>query len=100
LSYLDKIAAQVRAELPSSELPGAEGDALFRLYAVLVLVKGEQTEAADVHDVWVAWKSERDPADPDIRPFAELDRPTRAADEPFAAAIRGVATRMSRTRHS
>ena len=62
---------------------------------MLVLVKGEATSAADVHDVWAAWKSDRDPDDPDIRPFAELDRPTRQADEPFAKAIRAVAGRIS-----
>jgi hypothetical protein len=58
---------------------------------VLALVKGEATTAADVHDAWSAWKAERDPQNADIRPFGELPEPTRAADEPFAAAIREVA---------
>ena len=90
----------MRAASPPSALPEADADALFRLYAVLVLVKGEETQAADVHDVWAAWKSERDPDDPDIRPFEELDTPTQAADEPFAAAIRAVAARIPRSRRT
>jgi len=68
---------------------------LFRLYAVLVLVKGEATTAADVHDAWSAWKAERDPQNAHIRPFGELEKATRDADEPFAAAIREVASGMS-----
>jgi hypothetical protein len=62
---------------------------------VLVLVKGESADAADVHHAWSAWKAEREPDDPDIRPFDALDESTRAADEPFAEAIRAVARRIS-----
>jgi hypothetical protein len=88
----------VRAESPSSSLAETDAEALFRLYAVLVLVKGEQTEAADVHDVWAAWKAERDPENADIVPFDELDSGTKAADEPFVRAIRAVASGLSANR--
>ena len=100
MAYLDEIAAQVRALSPPAQLEEADAEALFRLYAVLVLVKGEDTSAADVHHVWVAWKAERDPADPDIRPFEDLDERTQQADEPFARAIRDVAARISTQRHA
>jgi hypothetical protein len=79
-------------------LSDEETAALFRLYAVLVLVKGEETTAGDVHDAWAAWKAERDPLNSNIRPFSELDGPTRDADEPFAAAIRKVASQISTER--
>jgi hypothetical protein len=59
---------------------------------VLVLVKGQATTAADVHDAWAAWKAERDPQNEHVRPFTELDQTMREADEPFAAAIREVAS--------
>lgn len=95
MSYLDEVAAQVRAASPPSTLAEADSEALFRLYAVLALVSGERTGAADVHHAWAAWKAERDPEDPDIRPFDELDASARAADEPFADAIRSVAKRIS-----
>ena len=95
MSYLDEVAAQVRAAAPESTLAEHDAQALFRLYAVLALVKGERTDAADVHHAWSAWKAERDPGNPDIRPFGDLDQPTRAADEPFAEAIRAVARRIS-----
>lgn len=81
--------------MPPSTLPAADADALFRLYAVLVLVKGESTKFADVHHIWAAWKAERDPANPNIVPFDELDADTKAADEPFAIAIRAVARGLS-----
>ena len=100
MSYLDEIAAQVRAALPPSTLPEEDAAALFRLYAVLVLVKGVDTSAADVHDVWAAWKAERNPADADIRPFEELDSRTQEADEPFGEAIRAVAQGISSTRRT
>jgi hypothetical protein len=61
----------------------------------LVLAKGEDATAADVHDAWAAWKADREPDNPHIRPFAELDEATQAADEPFAAAIRQAASRIS-----
>jgi hypothetical protein len=98
-NYLDEIAAQIRAAAPPSSLPEADAQALYRLYALLALVKGVDTSATDVHDAWVAWKLGHDPADPDVRPYFELDEATRQADEPFAAAIRAVAPRVSRSRH-
>ena len=100
MSYLDEIAAQVRAASPQSSIPEEDAAALFRLYAVLALVKGADTGAADVHDVWAAWKAERDPADPDIRPFEELDSRTQEADEPFAEAIRAVAEGIATVRRT
>ena len=94
MAYLDEIAAQVRAASPPARLDEDDAATLFRLYAVLVLVKGENTSPADVHHVWAAWKAERDPADPDIRPFEDLDERTQQTDEPFARAIRDVAARI------
>lgn len=100
MGYLDEIAERIRAELPASTLAEPEASSLFRLYAVLALVKGENTTAADVHDAWSAWKAERDPGDPDIRPFDELDQATQGADEPFAAAIRLTASQIATRRRS
>jgi hypothetical protein len=85
----------VRDASPASTLSEDDTATLFRLYAVLVLVKGEDTTAADVHHAWAAWKAERDPANPDITPFGELDESTQAADEPFVLAIREVASQIS-----
>lgn len=95
MSYLDEIASKIRARAPRSTLPEADTVALFRLYAVLALAKGRSVDAEDVHDVWSAWMSERDPANPDIRPFAELDEANRRADEPFVEAIRAVADEIA-----
>ncbi len=72
-------------------LPEGDTTALFRLYAVLALAKGQRVAAQDVHNAWVAWMSERDPDHRSIRPFSELDEATRHSDAPFLIAIRDVA---------
>jgi hypothetical protein len=72
----------------------ARSQELFGLYAVLARVKGGRVTAADVHDAWSAWMADRNPTHRSRRPFAELDAETQAADEPFVAAIRAVASAL------
>ncbi|RJQ80725.1 hypothetical protein D5S17_06690 [Pseudonocardiaceae bacterium YIM PH 21723] len=94
-TYLEEIAALIRAELPDGVAFPAEADHLFVLYAVLLRAKGTAVTGSDVHDVWAAWRLQTRPGHPSIVPFAELDDPTQRLDEPFAAAIRRVALRLS-----
>lgn len=96
LSYLDEIAEKIAGAL--REDPGdATPPELLRLYALLVLAKGEQTTAADVHNAWAAWMQERQPDHPDIEPFRTLDADTKHADDPFVAAIHTAARSMAGT---
>jgi hypothetical protein len=92
MTYLDEIAAEIRTRVPSELLPGEDTDSLFRLYAVLARAKGARVTADDVHDAWSAWMADRNPTHPSLRPFDQLDDVTRAADEPFVAAIRAAAS--------
>lgn len=94
--YLDELAAAIRREAdPDGPLPSdADGFLpLYRIYAVLLLAKGERVTAEDVHNAWVAWASTAQPASEHLIPFAALSQAVQNLDEPFAAAIRAVAAR-------
>lgn len=92
MNYLQSIAQQVKAEVPSELLPDAEHlDDLFLLYALLVLEKGELTTAADVHNSWAAWMTQQDDTHDSIRPFEELAQDIQKQDEPYVDAIIKIA---------
>jgi hypothetical protein len=91
MNYVDEIAAALRERLPDDQWPDDGPEELARVYALLALVKGEETTLEDVHDAWAVWKAARDPGHESLRPFAELDEETRSWDEPYAEAIRAVA---------
>lgn len=95
MTYLDKLAVEIEQQIPRELLPDKDTRLLFRLYALLALVKGTDITAADVHNAWGVWMGESDPGHHSIRPFEELDTGTQATDEPFAEAIRAVAQRSS-----
>jgi hypothetical protein len=91
VTYVDRLAAAIRAATPPDRLPeDDEGlDELFRLYALLALVKGPSVTAGDVHDAWAVWMVNRGDRDHEsVVPYQVLAPDVRAEDEPFAAAIR------------
>jgi hypothetical protein len=91
LTYIDEIAAAIRRAVPAEAVPDADTDELFRIYAVLALAKGRETELEDVHDAWSAWMSRLDPDHRSLKPLSELAPDVQAGDEPYLAAIRRVA---------
>jgi hypothetical protein len=93
MTYLDELAAEIEHEIPAELLPEGDTGLLFRVYAVLLLAKGGEVTARDVHNAWAAWMQERSPDHRSIKPFSELDAGTQESDEPFAQAIRSVAGR-------
>jgi len=93
MTYLDELAAEIEQQLPSDLLPDENPKLLYRLYALLALIKGTGVTDVDVHNAWATWMAERDPDHRFIRPFVELEPEVRATDEPFAEAIRVVAGR-------
>jgi len=96
MNYLDELAGEIAKEISPDVLPSADTSRLFRLYALLVLAKGTDVTAVDVHDAWSVWMLELDPGHRSIRPFEELDADTQASDEPYVAAIKAVAGRPRR----
>ena len=95
MSYLDELAVEIEREVPAEMLPGHDTKLLFRLYALLLLAKGADVTAPDVHNAWAIWMQETDPGHHAIRPYEELDPAAQASDEPFVAAIKLVADRVS-----
>jgi hypothetical protein len=95
VTYLDELAAEIERQVPPDVLPEGDTTLLFRLYALLVLAKGQAVTARDVHNAWAVWMQESDPAHDSIRPFDELGAETQAADEPFVEAIKAAAKRAS-----
>jgi hypothetical protein len=91
MSYLDEIAQAIEREIPRDLWPEEDAATLFRLYALLLQVKDHDVTDEDVHDAWAAWMLGNNPRHPAIRPFAELAPEIRAADRPYADAIRRVA---------
>jgi hypothetical protein len=91
LSYIDELAAAIRGALPPNLIPSGDTSALFRIYAVLALVKGEDVGLEDVHDAWAAWMSGHDPEHRSLIPFRDLSGEVRRSDRPYVDAIRAVA---------
>jgi hypothetical protein len=101
VTYIDQLAAAIRAETPPDRLPDDQDgiDDLFRLYALLALVKGVSVTTRDVHDAWATWMVNRGEGDHEsVVPFDELAPEIQAEDEPFAAAIRSTASQCRQPR--
>lgn len=95
MNYIDEIARRVRAEIAPEARPAERADDLYRLHALLVLVRGEATTPADVHNAWSVWMLPQDPTHTSLRPFGQLDEETRQEDLPFVEAIHRVARPLS-----
>ena len=93
-SYIDRIAAEIRRTADPNAAASDEDLPLYRLYAVLLLTKGQEVTAADVHNAWAAWASEHEPNSRNLLPFKELSLRVQLKDEPYAEAIRKVAQQM------
>ncbi len=95
MSYLADDADRLRAMVPSELVPSEDAQSLFLLYAVLLHVRGDAVTRRDVHEAWTAWMELRDEQHDSMRPFDELSAEVQAEDEPFVAAIRAAATRLT-----
>ena len=91
MNYLDDVANRIRSAVPPGDLPHDDTRNLFRLYALLMLAKGDKVDAEDVHNAWVAWMAEREPDHESLLPFADLPADVAAQDAPYVEAIRLVA---------
>ena len=97
MTYLDAVADAIKKEVPVDAMPSEDTTDLFRLYALLLLAKGDSVTRSDVHNAWVAWMASRGERHSSMRPFDELPDETKAEDSPFVNAIRRVARRGAET---
>jgi hypothetical protein len=93
LNYIDALADAIREQVPPDLVPDGDTTVLFRIYALLALVRGDGVQCEDVHDAWSAWISASDPGHPSVVAYADLTPDVQAADAPYAEAIRAVARR-------
>lgn len=91
-NYIDKLAIEIHQEAEPTDDP-TEDMPLYRIYAVLMLAKGQQVTSRDVHDAWSAWSAEYDPDHRSLIPFRELPPAVQKLDERYRYAIRVVAKR-------
>jgi hypothetical protein len=91
MTYLDALAEEIRGAVPGDALPDEETSSLFRIYAVLLMAKGQEVTREDVHNAWVAWMLNRGETHESMVPFADLSAETQAEDSPFMVAVRMVA---------
>ena len=87
MNYLDKIAAEIQRIADPDALPPDEDLPLYRLYAVLLLAKGEDVTVEDVHNAWAAWASDHDPDNRNLLPFKELSIRVQRKDQSYVDAI-------------
>lgn len=95
MNYLNDIATKIKAGVPANDLPHEETEGLFRIYAVLLLAKGEYVTREDVHNAWVAWMTPRDPRHPSLVPSDQLKTDIAADDEPYVRAIHAAARSLT-----
>jgi hypothetical protein len=91
MNYLQVIADEIKAHVSVESIPREDTDALFLIYASLLLAKGCAVTAKDVHDAWGAWMSRTNPTHESLQPYDQLSEATRKEDSPFLAAILNVA---------
>lgn len=96
MNYIEVLARKIESELDEASRPSDRGPELYRLYALLALIKGPNVSLRDVHDAWSVWMSETDPAHSALIPFEELDTAKREEDRPYAEAIRRAASATRR----
>jgi hypothetical protein len=93
MTYLDALADEIRGVVAADALPDEDTSSLFRIYAVLLMAKGQEVTRGDVHNAWVAWMLDKGERHESLVPYAELSAETQAEDSPFMVAVRTVARR-------
>ena len=93
VNYLDVLANEIEQSLSADLRPKSNAKSLYRVYALLALVKGIDVTLENVHDAWSSWKTATEPDHESIRPFSELDKATREKDRPYVEVIHRIAER-------
>lgn len=95
-TYIDKVVALVE------EKTRLKGKGLIRLYALLVLIKGEDVTLSDIHDAWSMNMNYKEQNPPycyghdhmSIVPFDQLSKETQDKDVEYLEALKEVAKEL------
>lgn len=87
MNYIDEIKEELAKHIKV-------GKGLMNVYALLVLVKGEETTQKDVHDAWSVNINREFPEHRSLIPFGDLSVETQEKDESYAQAIRDTAAAL------
>lgn len=99
MNYIDEIAEdiyfaahpdRIRSQ-DSWKLFGGYEIILYRMYAVILLSKAENTALEDVHNCWSAWQAALDPNHRSLIPFNDLTKEVQDLDKPYQVAILKIA---------
>jgi hypothetical protein len=89
MNYIQRIADIIRLEMSDEVLPKSDNlNQLFCMYALLLLVKGQDVTAEDVHNTWATWMNHENPQHRSILPFSALSKDVQEQDQPFVQAIK------------
>lgn len=94
MNYLDLIAADIQRTADPESTPPDDDLPLYRLYAVLLLAKGQAVTLEDVHNAWAAWASDHEPESWNLKPFKQLSLNVQRKDQAYVDAILEVAGRL------
>lgn len=97
-TYIDEIVEKVK------ERTGLKGKGLTKLYAFLVLVKGESITLEDIHDAWSMDMNYKDITPPfcyghehkSIVPFDQLSEETQNKDKEYLDALLNIAKEIKK----
>ena len=95
-TYIDDVVERV------AEKTGLKGEKLVRLYALLVLIKGEDVTLSDIHAAWSVNMNYKESNPPycyghdhlSIVPFDQLSKETQDRDIPYLEALKEVAREL------
>lgn len=88
MNYIEEIKIELAKHIE------VEAD-LLDLYALLVLTKGLDTTAVDVHDAWSIWKNKTNSSHKSLIPFHELTEEVQRLDDEYMFAIRATASMLA-----
>lgn len=89
MSYVEEVMQQIGERHQLDPL-------LIRLYALLVLAKGEATTMEDVHDAWSLWQDTTQPDHHSVVPFYMLRPEVQVMDKEYRDTIVDIAKQRTK----
>lgn len=91
-TYVEEVRERLVEEFP--KLADEKRRDLLDLYTLLVLIRGEETEARHVHDAWAVRMAWRRPDHWSLVPYDELPPERQEKDDKYVLAIRRIAREL------